>query len=182
MRSGACSSLQSYVKQDTNFIGTFTPEDFNKCSQDLLNSLKHELRSFTNRIRPEKVESIVFAGGSSQMPLFKGKLRRVFPHAVLKETITVEEAVAKGAVIVARHIPLTCGDYGKADLSKGAAALDKTEETADTAAVIGAQLIPPTSNNCKMEKLTLEVAKLGHTAEASATRAVIDNQDIAPTA
>ncbi len=126
------------VKPETSFTGSFTPEDFNKWSKNLLNTVENELNFFARVIFPHKVESIVLTGGSTRMPLFKDKLRRVFPDAVLKETINAEDAAAIEAVIVAQYIHPLSDDCSKIHLVKGLAQPD---------IVIGAQQTPPTTDD-----------------------------------
>ncbi len=98
----------------------------------LFYKIENERCCFVDMISPHMVESIVFTGGSSRTPVFKDKLRRIFPqtinaeeaaasgaviaswnnqfYAALKETINAEEAAAIGAVIAAQHIPQLSDD------------------------------------------------------------------------
>ncbi len=103
---------------NTDSNSTFTQKELTKCTVDLLKAVEHDLRSFAKEIRPHVVESIVLTGGSTRLPLFRDKLQRVFPEAVLEETINVEEAASIGAAIIAQRIPPTSDDCGKLMLFK----------------------------------------------------------------
>ncbi len=119
MRSGTAVPFSFLdVKPDTDFIGSFTPDEFATCTADLLKAVENELSVFVDMIRPEKVESIILTGGSTRMPMFRDKLMRVFPQSVLKETINAEEAAAIRAATVAQHILPTSEVCGKLVLFK----------------------------------------------------------------
>ncbi len=67
------------------------------------------------------------------MPWFKDNLRRVFPQALLIETINAEEAAAIGPNIVAQKITPQSDDCGRLKLGiQTAAAAAITEKVAPT--------------------------------------------------
>ncbi len=170
MRSGTAVPFSFMdVKPDTDFTGSFTPEDFNKCTEDLLKTVEHELKSFARVTFPHKVESIVLTGGSTRMSLFKDKRRRVFPHAVLKETIIAEEAAAIGAVIVAQHILPEPDGCSPTYLVTCLAPQDKNTEAAEAVTAIGAQQVSLTSDNSEVRTLARNVATPDETGEAANT-------------
>ncbi len=119
MRSGTAVPFSFMdVKLDTDFTGSFTPDEFATCIADLLKAVGNELSVFDEMSRPEKVESIILTGGSTRLPLFRGTLKRAFPKAVLKEAINAEEAAAIGAAIIAQYIPPKSDDCGRLKLFK----------------------------------------------------------------
>ncbi len=157
------------VKPGTDFTGFFTTEDVKTCTKDLLNAVDNELKSFARVIRPHKVESIVLTGGSTRMPLFKDKLRGVFPHTALKETINAEEAAAIGAAIVVQHISPPSGDCSQTALAKSIATPDETGEAAATATASEAHGVLPTSGDSEVRTLAINVATPVDTGEAANT-------------
>ncbi len=170
MRSGTAVPFSFLdVKLDTDFTGSFTPEDFNKCTENLLKTVEHELKAFVNMIRPEEVKSIVLTGGSTRMPMFRDKLKRIFPQAVLKETINAEEAAVLGAVIVAQHIPPTSGDWGRLKLFKDIANPVNNEEAVAAGANTDAQHFPSESDGCKGAKQTKKEATPGEIYKTATT-------------
>ncbi len=114
MRSGTAVPFSFMdVKPGTNFTGSFTPDEFKKCTAGLLKTVEEALKGLAQAKGLKKVESIVLTGGSTRLPLFRDKLLQAFPKAALRETTNAEEAAAIGAAFVAQHIPLASDDCGR---------------------------------------------------------------------
>ncbi len=99
------------IKPDEDFEGTFTLKEFEHCIKPLCQSVEECLQGFADSIAP--VQSIVLTGGSTRLRVFRRMLERVFPKAVLKESINAEEAAVNGAALLAQNTPSTVDDCGR---------------------------------------------------------------------
>ncbi len=112
--------LRESMRSETSVPFSFMDVKPERC---LFYKIENELFCFVDMISPHMVESIVLTGGSSRTPVFKDKLRRIFP-----QTINAEEAAASGAVIATEHFPLMAGGCGRLKLYNEIETSDNAKE------------------------------------------------------